>query len=302
MRVGQTMKIYKSANAKKVILDTYDKLLDKWDIGKEEVDIITTFGSTHVICCGDKHSKPVVLFHGVGDDSALMWLYNAKALAKHFRVFAVDTLGGPGKSHPNGNYNKSFNDITWIDEILDGLGVGKVNMVGVSHGAFLAQYYRLNRIERMLKTVCMSGSVPVGDSSSMNTMMKIFLPEALFPTKGNVVKLLRKLSGKNYQVFTDDPVVLEHYTYLLRGFNNMAMRYHKIERFTDGQIDKIRNDLLFLVGDEDPFAKLGGKSMLLKYNMNAEFFPDAGHGINHEISDIMNRRIIDFLNDKHIKD
>jgi hypothetical protein len=35
----------------------------------------------------------------------------------------------------------------------------------------------------------------------MKNMMKIFLPEALFPTKRNVRKLLVKLSGDHVEVF-----------------------------------------------------------------------------------------------------
>lgn len=288
------MKVYRSANAQRQILATYDQLLAMWEVDRVERDISTTFGTTHVIQCGDTGNPPLVLFHGVGDDSALMWLYNAKALAQHFCIFAVDTIGGPGKSRPNENYNKSFDDAVWIDEVLAGLGLDAVNIAGVSHGAYLTQYYGLHRPERVLKMVCMAGSVPVG-TGSMKTMMKIFLPEALFPTKRNMIKLLQKLSGKNHQVFTGNPLVLEHYSYLLKGFNNMAMRYHKVESFTDGQIDKIRSRALFLVGDDDPFAKLGGKSALLRYRMNAEFFPEVGHGINHEISGKINRRLIDYL-------
>jgi len=89
------MKIYKSEAAKKNVLDTYDKLLEMWDVDKEERDVPTTFGKTHVIICGDKKYPPLVLFHGVGDNSALMWLYNAKAWAQKFRVVAADTIGGP---------------------------------------------------------------------------------------------------------------------------------------------------------------------------------------------------------------
>lgn len=289
------MKIYRNKKAETGILDTYDKLLALWDADKEEKDIATTYGTTHVIRCGNKNLPSLVLFHGVGDDSALMWLYNAKALAQHFCLYAIDTIGGPGKSRPNEKYDKAFDDAKWIDEVLNKLSLDKVYLAGVSHGAYLAQYYGLHRPERVIKMLCMAGSIPVGTSSPMKTMMKIFLPEALFPTQKNIAKLLRKLSGKNYRVFTDNPVVLEHYGYLLKGFNNMSMRYHKVEGFRDDQVEAIREKTLFLMGEEDPFAKLGGKDMLLRYKMNARFFPEVGHGINHEISETVNQILIKYL-------
>lgn len=87
-----------------------------------KLDIDTTYGTTHVIACGNEDNPPLVLFHGVGDDSALMWNYNAKFLSEHYRIYAVDTIGGPGKSVPS-----------------------------VSHGGYLAQLYALHRLERVKK-------------------------------------------------------------------------------------------------------------------------------------------------------
>ncbi len=289
------MKVYRNAAAQRNILNTYDKLLAMWDLEKEERDISTTYGTTHVIVCGNEDKPPLVLFHGVGDDSALMWLYNAKALARHFSIYAIDTIGGPGKSCPNENYNKNFDDTQWIDEVLAGLKLDKVFVAGVSNGAYLAQYYGLHRPDRVIKMVCMAGSVPVGSSGPMKTMMKIFLPEALFPTKRNTIKLLLKLSGKNSGVFIETPVVLEHYRSLLKGFNNMAMCWHKIKPFSEEEVETIREKTLFLVGEADPFAQLGGKEKLLQYKMNARFFPEVGHGINHEIAEEVNGILIDSL-------
>ena len=289
------MKVYKNEKARKNILDTYDTLLAQWNVDKEERDVPTSYSSTHVILCGEEGGPPLVLFHGVGDDSALMWLYNAGALSRTFRLVAVDTVGGPGKSVPNENYNKTFDDADWIDEVLAGLQLDRVYMAGVSHGAYLTQYYGLHRPDRVIKMVCMAGSVPAGDRGPMRTMLKVFFPEALFPTKNNVNKLMRKLCGKNTGVFIDNPIVMEHYVSLLKGFNNMAMRFHKVEKFTDAQIEAIREKTLFLVGDADPFALLGGKDMLLQYKMNALFFPEVGHGINHEIAEEVNVLIPEYL-------
>lgn len=289
------MKVYRSEKYGKQILDTYDQLLLMWNVDKEERDVITTYGSTHAIVCGDINNLPLVLFHGVGDDAALMWIYNAEPLSHYFRIYAIDTIGGPGRSRPNENYNKGFDDAKWIDEVLAGLSLEKVCIAGVSNGAYLAQYYAVHRPERVERLVCMAGSVPVGDSGPMKTMMKIFLPEALFPSKRNTIKLLKKLTGDNSSIFTDNPTILEHYRALLKGFNNMAMAYHKIERFTDGQVASIRDKALFLVGDDDPFAKLGGKEALIQYKMNARFYPNVGHGINHEIAEKINCEIVAYI-------
>ena len=290
------MKVYKSEDAQKKILQSYDKLLAQWGCGKSERDIATTYGSTHVIECGDTSLPTLVLFHGVGDDSALMWIFNAAFLSKHFHFFAIDTIGGPGKSVPNENYNKDFDDILWIDQVLDAMKIQKAFFAGVSNGGYLLQYYTLKRPERVLKGISIASAVPAGKRKGLiPPLFKIFLPEALFPSDKNILKLMKKICGKNYHVFTDNPDIMFHWKSLLQGFNNMAMGFHKVRVFTDQEVDSIRDKIVYLAGEEDPFQKLGGKEALQAYLMNAVFYPDAGHGLNHELAEEINQKILEEL-------
>ena len=287
------MKVYRSRKSGQVIRETYDRLLSLWECELRERDVETEYGTTHIIECGQEENPPLVLFHGVGDDSALMWIFNAPELSRYFHIFAIDTLGGPGKSVPNGNYNKDFDDIRWIDGVLDALRVDRAYFAGVSHGGYLVQAYTLHRPEKVIRTISISGTVPVGGKkNSMTAMMKIFLPEALFPTDRNVVKLIRKMSGKHSEVFTENRGIMAHYKALLKGFNNMAMGYHKIIAFSPEEVDRIRDRVVYLAGTEDPFEKLGGREILLKNHMNAVFYDGAGHGLNHELAEEINRKII----------
>ena len=302
------MKVYRSEKQGQIIRQTYDELLKLWGCEIQERDVQTTFGTTHVIEAGKDGAPALVLFHGVGDDSALMWIFNAAELSRHFKLYAIDTLGGPGKSVPNENYNENFDDIAWIDQIFDGLKLEKAFIVGVSNGGYLVQYYTVKRPEKVIKGISISSSVAAASNESVDpknakkakaaalkNMMKIFLPEALFPTDKNVCKLIKKMCGKNYNVFTENPTIMAHYKGLLRGFNNMAMRYHKVVAFTSEEVESIRDKLIFLVGEEDPFEKLGGKERLIENRMNVTFYPDAGHGLNHELSSQINAKIIEVL-------
>ncbi len=302
------MKVYRNKKQEQIIRQTYDELLKLWGCEIQERDIQTNFGTTHVIEAGQNDKPALVLFHGVGDDSALMWIFNAAELSKHFKIYAIDTLGGPGKSVPNKNYNENFDDIAWIDQIFDELKLEKAFIAGVSNGGYLVQYYTLKRLEKVIKGISISSSVAAASNESvdpknakkakaaaMKNMMKIFLPEALFPTDKNVCKLIKKMCGKNYTVFTENPTIMSHYKGLLRGFNNMAMGYHKIVAFTSQEVDSIRDKLIFLVGEEDPFEKIGGKERLIENHMNVTFYPDAGHGLNHELSSQINAKIVEVL-------
>ena len=125
------MKVYRNKKQEEIIRQTYDQLLKLWGCELLEHDVQTNFGITHVIEAGQDGAPPLVLFHGVGDDSALMWIFNAAELSKHFKIYAIDTIGGPGKSVPNKNYNENFDDIAWIDQIFDGLKLEKAFIAGV---------------------------------------------------------------------------------------------------------------------------------------------------------------------------
>ena len=302
------MKVYRSEKQGQIIRQTYDELLKLWGCQILERDVQTNFGTTHVIEAGKDGAPALVLFHGVGDDSALMWIFNAAELSRHFKLYAIDTLGGPGKSVPNENYNENFDSIAWIDQIFDVLKLEKAFIAGVSNGGYLVQYYTVKRPEKVIKGISISSSVAAASNESvdpknakkakaaaMKNMMKIFLPEALFPTDKNVCKLIKKMCGKNYNVFTENPTIMAHYKGLLRGFNNMAMRYYKVVAFTSEEVDSIRDKLIFLVGEEDPFEKLGGKERLIENRMNVTFYPDAGHGLNHELSSQINAKIVEVL-------
>ncbi len=290
------MKVYRRRKMQQEIIRTYNRLVKQWGVAVEEMDIATPYGVTHIIACGNKDNPPLVLFHGVGDDAALMWIYNAKYLSLYYRVYAVDTIGGPGKSVPGELYNKDFDDVLWIDKILEGLSIEKAFFAGVSHGGYLVQVYALSRPESVIKGISISGALSVGNNGNpMATMMKIFLPEALFPTKKNVKKLIEKLCGENSAVFTENSDIMEHYTYLLKGFNNMAMGYHKVHTFTEKEVDIIRDKVEFLVGLEDPFEKLGGADAIRENHMCVTFYENAGHGLNHEKADEINRKMVEIF-------
>lgn len=291
------MKVYRSRKSGEKIIETYDRLLSLWNCDKKERDIETTYGMTHVIECGDEDFEPLVLFHGVGDDSALMWIFNARYLSQHYHVFAIDTMGGPGKSRPNSNYNKDFDDIRWIDEVLNGLGIEKARFAGVSMGGYLVQAYSLKRPERVIHAISIAWSVPVEKKLSTGEKFKAltatFLPEALFPTQKNIYGLIRKLSGKNYSVFTENKDIMEHYGWLIKGFNNASMGKHKVMTFTTEEADSIRDKVTYLVGNDDPFQRFGGRTALIENHMNTGFYDGAGHGLNHELADEINKRMIE---------
>ncbi len=291
------MKTFKSEKGRQLIYASYDKLLKQWGGGFEQLDVDTKYGTTHVIRGGDESKPDLLLFHGVGDNSALMWIYNAAELVKHFRITAIDAVGGAGKSVPGAGYGKDFDQKKWLREVMDDLKIEKAHAAGVSYGCYLAQLVKIRLPERIGRIVCMSGGVSVEtEGSNMFKMMKLFLPEALFPTEGNVLKLLKKLTGPDNDNLLENSELMNHWKLLLKNFNNMSMGRHKLEKFTKQEIEGIKDDALFLIGDHDRLTYTKNCTDAAdKLGVRYEIIRNAGHALNHEKPDIVNKRMIEFL-------
>ena len=290
------MKRYKSSEGQHLIHESYNRLLAQWDVIYEEKDIVTSYGSTHLILAGAPTNPPLILLHGTADNSAMMWIYNIQQLSERFHVIAVDAIGGSGKSEPIDNYYQKFDQTTWLDELLEALSIETTHIAGVSYGAYLAYHYAIMRPSKVTKIVCMAGTIASSQFELMSKMMRAFLPEALFPTEKNCKKLLRKLSGSNYSVFENNGELMKHWFYLLKYFNNKSMMQHKITIFTNEQIRLVREKSLFLIGDKDMLSNYPKAIKRLNENQfNYKIIQNAGHAINHEQAEQINAEIINYI-------
>lgn len=188
------IKVFKSEAGKEQVLRSYNELLDAWGTEFQELDVETPYGTTHCITAGEPESPPLLLLHGVGDNSAVMWLLNMKELSQHFRCIAIDTLGGPGKSVPGELFHKrTFDQVDWINKVADGLKLDQFCVAGVSNGAYMAFNYMVNGPGRALKAVCMEGGIIISPIKSMIHTLMMMFPEILVPTRSNLLKAARKL-------------------------------------------------------------------------------------------------------------
>ena len=89
--------IYWTQAARERVYTRYRALLASSPVPLQELRIPTQMGDTCVFVCGSTQSPPVVLLHG-GNANSAMWLRSLSAWSVCFRVYAVDTVGGPGFS------------------------------------------------------------------------------------------------------------------------------------------------------------------------------------------------------------
>lgn len=290
------IKVFKNDAGKEQVLSSYDRILEMWSTDFQEHDVKTKFGTTHCITSGSKESPPLLLFHGVGDNSAVMWMLNIQELSKHFYCISVDTIGGPGKSVPNESYTKqSFNQVEWINQIIDHFNIKTVNIAGVSNGAYIAYNYTTVSSNRVRKVICLEGGMVTKPLKVMIQTVLLMFPEILIPTQHNLLKVLKKLSSPNTDIFDKYPLLAEHLILLMKNHNQQAMFVHKLQKYDKEKGAAIKDKLYFLIAEHKINLKKDFVNILNDGGFHYKVIQNAGHGINHEQPAVINNEIIRFV-------
>jgi pimeloyl-ACP methyl ester carboxylesterase len=129
--------MFKSAESRARYLAAYDEVLAGWPIPFEALDVPTHLGSAHVIASGPSDAPPLVLLPSFAG-TATVWRLNVAGLSCHFRTYAVDVIGQPGKSIARRRLRTRRQYADWLSDLLEGLGVARTSIVGSSFGGFLA--------------------------------------------------------------------------------------------------------------------------------------------------------------------
>lgn len=289
------MEVYKTNKQKALVLKRYDEFLAQWGVPYNEADIPGLWGTTHCIETGISTNPPLFLFHGVGDNSAVMWVLNIAELSKYFFCIALDTPGGPGKSTINKDYEKGFNQEDWITSTIDHYSFSKVFIAGVSNGAYMAYNYFVHHSERVNRIVCIEGGFTVNPIKSMISTLGLLFPEILFPVKKNMMKIFYKLTSPDSQCFNEHPDIADYMIDIMKSHNQKAMFAHKLNKFTSHEADSVKKDILFLFGDFNKEKRTDYFRLLDNELMSYSIIPNAGHALNMERHDLVNERIIRFL-------
>jgi len=147
--------IYKSAAGEREVQQRYRDLLDQWPVPCELLRVPTREGETFVVACGPQGAPPVLAMQGSGANSA-MWMPQIEALAGHLRLYAVDVIGEPGLSAPSRPPFDSDAYALWLDDVMAGLDLTRVAMMGVSSGGWLALDYAMRRPEQVARLALLS--------------------------------------------------------------------------------------------------------------------------------------------------
>lgn len=143
-RIGR----FRSGEARAQYLRTYDEMERLWPLPATVTDVPTRFGATHVRRSGTGDGLPLVLLAGLLGHS-LHWHRVVEGLARGRAVYALDTIGAPGRSVQTAPLRGDADYGVWFAEVLDGLGLERAHVLGESSGAWhatLAGRYAADRV------------------------------------------------------------------------------------------------------------------------------------------------------------
>lgn len=130
--------IYKSKEAKSLLMQYYDEKLASLTIDYQSQDISTPFGNTHVLTVGPEKGKPIVVFHGINAGAPLT-LEAMKELSDTYRLIFIDTIGQVTKSAETVLNIKNDEYAIWANEVLEQLQISTATFIGISYGGFILQ-------------------------------------------------------------------------------------------------------------------------------------------------------------------
>jgi pimeloyl-ACP methyl ester carboxylesterase len=232
--------IYKSGEGRRLVEQRYREHLDAWPVPREELRVDTGIGETFVVVSGSMDAPPLVVLHGSGANAST-WRADIADWSRSFRVHAVDLPGEPGFSVPARLALDSDATANWLDEVIDGLGLDTVALVGMSLGGWTALDYVLRRPGRVttLVLLCPGG---LGKHRYGWLVKAIGLRMIGRHSVRDMARLGLGLDGARADPIIDD---------IELTFTHFSPRPGKLPLFRDEQLREVDIPVLIIVGERD---------------------------------------------------
>ncbi len=295
--MASSMSVFTSPEGKAEVMQAYQAIMDRWPVPYQEFTVKTSFGETHVIGSGSAGAPPVVLLHALLA-TATSWYRNVEALSQTYRVYAVDIIGEGNKSQPAKPIRSLDDFLQWFTEVIDGLGIKTLYMVGNSYGGLTGAYYAMKLPERVRKLVL------IGPAATIYPMrpfyLHMFIPKAIymfFPKLPGLKRVMRSSVDWMCVGLPRDPLwdrVFYHSMMYEGLINQVFPRVYSKEEFA-----QIKAQTLLILGEQEMIynnrqAAVQRACELLP-GLDVAMIPNAHHIAAVAQPDLVNRHILRFL-------
>jgi pimeloyl-ACP methyl ester carboxylesterase len=263
-----TESLYKSARGESAVMALYADVLAHWPVPQQTLRLPTRHGETFVIASGDPAAPPLVMLHGAASN-ALAWAGDVTAYCAHFRTYAVDIPGDPGRSAPNRLAWDGPGYAEWLEDVLDGLHIQTTALLGISQGGWTALKYATYHPARVERLVLLApgGVVP--------TRLSFILAAIVLSPLGRWGA--RRL---NQIVFGRQAIHPEALKFMEAIMTHFKPRIGPEYLFRDDELRRLAMPILLLGGTEDairPMHQVAARMCRLAPQVEATLIPGMGH-------------------------
>lgn len=288
--ISSKLASFKSTSGEADYVSAYDAALQLWPVPYEENDIITRFGTTHVIASGSEGSPSLLLLHATGTSSTL-WFPNIDALSSAFRVYAVDIIGEPGKSRQSRLLRNREDCANWLVDVMQGLGLKRTNIAGLSYGGWHTLNFSLFFQDRINKIVALAPGASILPFSWPVLLLLRLLPYS--PIKPNPFRSFFNKGFHPNELFARQFAIgVKHFRYA----DPMESIFTNV--FSEDELSRINVPTLFIVGENeiiyDPVVAIEKVNQLMQ-NVETKLVPNASHLVSMEQPARVNKHILNFL-------
>ena len=179
-----------------------------------------------------------------------MWFPNIGQLSERFHVFALDTLGEPGRSVPARSYATKREGAAWLEGVLDRLGISKTHVMGQSRGGWLALNLAMQATHRLERIVLLS---PAAALIGLNAFFSAVVQAVMrVPTRPVAKMALNSWVAKGFVV---NAVFAEQFMVGLQNWNwavnSSGYSGSMPSTFSDEELGQVHQPVLLLIGDQD---------------------------------------------------
>lgn len=296
LRRSPDIAVFTSPGGEAAFHRAYQTVLDAWPVSHDELTVPTSFGDTHVVASGPADGPPIVLMHALLATSA-SWYRAAGDLSQRHRVFAVDVIGEGNASRPTRPIGSLDDFLAWFTEVIDGLGIDSLDLVGNSYGGFTGAHYAMRLGDRIRKLALIAPAATI--HSMWPFMVHMFVPKGFYllaPWFPGQRRAMRHAIDWMHNGLPRDPLWAPlFYRSMLSGrlINQVFPRVYSRAEFA-----QIRADVLLLVGARetiyDPVAAIEAARTLIPH-VEVELIPDAHHIAAIAQPGAVSRRILEFI-------
>ena len=282
--------ITKASASDSAYFKAYDETLKLWNVSFEELYIPTSNGTAHVIVSGKKNAEPVVLLHGM-NASSTMWYPNIESLSKNHRVFAIDLILEPGKSHLSNDIESPEKVVDWYNEVLSALELDSFHLIGASKGGWMAVNLALKNQKRIKSLILLS---PAQTFTWIKPSVELFknIATVLSSQEKQIEQSLKSMSSDVVNI--SDAYIKQYKIGLKNNSKNKFMI--SMQPFSNTELKSLKMPVLVLIGDND---MINEKKTVEIANVlptgKGEVIQNAGHFLSIDQAETVNTKMVDFL-------